>query len=432
MTFETVHRCKDGSVFPVEITANRLEFHGESYGIAFSRDITERKKLEAQFFQAQKMEAVGQLAGGVAHDFNNLLGVILGYSELLLEKQDAAQPQFRQLEEIKKAAKYGASLTRQLLAFSRKQVLEPKVLDLNQLIADMLKMLQRLIGEDVALTFVPTASLGSVKVDPGQIEQVLMNLVINARDAMPNGGKLTIETENVELDQAYFNQHSSGTPGPHVLLAVSDTGTGMDADTQARIFEPFFTTKEKGKGTGLGLATVYGIVKQSGGYVWVYSEPGHGTTFKVYFPRFAEVGASEKADIAPKATPQGSETILLVEDAEPLRELTRLFLEGAGYTVLEASSGAEALEKSRGHTGPIHLLVTDVIMPGMSGADLARKLRAERPESGIIFISGYTDDAIAHHGVLESGVTLLVKPFTRDALTSKVREVLDRPETLRS
>jgi len=430
MTFESLHRCKDGSVFPVEITANRLNFHGESYGIAFSRDITERKKLETQFFQAQKMEAVGRLAGGVAHDFNNLLGVILGYGELLLDQQDAAQAQF--LEEILKAARHGAALTRQLLAFSRKQVLEPKVLDLNQLITDMLKMLQRLIGEDVALTFAPTPSLGSVKVDPGQIEQVLMNLGINARDAMPNGGKLTIETENVELDRAYFNQHSSGTPGPYVLLAVSDTGTGMDSGTQARIFEPFFTTKEKGKGTGLGLATVYGIVKQSGGYVWVYSEPGHGTTFKVYFPRFAEAGETEESGVVPKITIQGSETILLVEDAEPLRELARLFLEGAGYHVLEANGGAEALEMSRGHGGPIHLLLTDVIMPGMSGAELAAKLRVERPESKIIFMSGYTDDAIAHHGVLDSGVTLLVKPFTRDALIRKVREVLDRQETLRS
>jgi PAS domain S-box-containing protein len=393
--------------------------------LSIGEDITEHQRLEEQFRQAQKMEAVGRLAGGVAHDFNNLLTVITSYSTLLLDDMGAADPRREDLEEIRKAAAGAAGLTRQLLAFSRQQVLEPRVLDLNAVVAGAGKMLQRLIGEDVALVTVLSPDLGSVKADPGQIEQVIMNLAVNARDAMPDGGKLTIETVNVELGETYTQEHRPVSPGPYVLLSVSDTGTGMDESTKAHLFEPFFTTKEQGRGTGLGLATVYGIVKQSGGFIWVYSEPSHGTTFKIYLPRVNEP-AGDLQQGQPLESLRGTETILLAEDAAGVRAVAREVLKRNGYSVMEASDGRAALDLAASHSGPIHLLVTDVIMPEMSGRQLADRLREGRPELKVLFVSGYTDDAIIRHGILEPGIAFLQKPFTPDALARKVREVLQR------
>jgi PAS domain S-box-containing protein len=380
---------------------------------------------EEQLRQSQKLEAVGQLAGGVAHDFNNLLTVITGYSDLLLRgfKQDeSVRPK---LEEIKKAAVRASALTRQLLAFSRKQVLQPKVLDLNSLVTDTSKMLHRLIGEDVDMTSRLDSALGQIKADYGQIEQVLMNLVVNARDAMPQGGKLTIETRNIYLDQSDAHQRIAVEPGNYVMLAVSDTGCGMDAAIQARIFEPFYTTKEAGKGTGLGLSTVYGIVKQSGGNIFVYSEPGQGTTFKIYLPRVDE--AVESTGLCDEATEtsQGSETILIVEDEPAVRALLLDLLEMDGYQVLEAANGAEALQICRDNEDTIHLMITDVVMPQMGGREVAQSAALIRPQMRVLFMSGYTDDAIGNHGVLDSDVAFLEKPFTPDAVACKVREVLD-------
>ena len=393
--------------------------------LSIGEDITEHQRLEEQFRQAQKMEAVGRLAGGVAHDFNNMLTVITSYSTLLLDDMDPTDARREDLEEIRKAAAGAAGLTRQLLAFSRQQVLELRVLDLNEIVGGAGKMLQRLIGEDIALVTVLAPDLGSVKADPGQIEQVIMNLAVNARDAMPDGGKLTIETSNVELGEAYTLEHRPVSPGAYVLLSVSDAGTGMDEATKAHLFEPFFTTKEKGRGTGLGLATVYGIVKQSGGFVWVYSEPGHGTTLKIYLPRVNEAPPDLPHGRSPEAL-HGTETILLAEDSAGVRAVAREVLQRNGYAVIQASDGRAALELAAAHSGPIHLLVTDVIMPGMSGRQLADRLRDERPELKVLFVSGYTDDAIIRHGILEPGIAFLQKPFTPDALARKVREVLQR------
>jgi PAS domain S-box-containing protein len=392
--------------------------------LIFSEVITERRLLEDQFRQAQKMEAVGRLAGGVAHDFNNLLTVITSYSTLLLDDLEATDPRREDLNEILKAATGAAGLTRQLLAFSRQQVLEPKVLDLNAVVAGAGKMLQRLIGEDVALVTVLAPDLASVKADPGQVEQVIMNLAVNSRDAMPQGGKLTIETMNVELGDAYTLDHPPVSPGAYVLLSVSDTGTGMDEPAKAHLFEPFFTTKEQGRGTGLGLATVYGIVKQSGGFVWVYSEPGHGTTFKIYLPRVHETPLAPLREGSPEAF-RGTETILLAEDSAGVRAVAREVLQRNGYAVIQASDGRAALELAATHSGTIHLLVTDVIMPEMSGRQLADRLRDERPGLQVLFVSGYTDDAIIRHGILEPGIAFLQKPFTPEALARKVRAVLD-------
>ena len=390
-------------------------------------DITERKQLEEQFHQAQKMEAVGRLAGGVAHDFNNLLTAILGSADLVLESLKPAAAEREEVEEIRKAALRAADLTRQLLAFSRQQVVAPTVLNPNTVVADMDKLLRRLLGEDVALRTVLAPDLATVKADPSQLEQVLLNLAVNARDAMPNGGKLTIETQNVELDQEYVRGHLAAQPGSYVMLAVSDTGVGMDAATQARIFEPFFTTKERGKGTGLGLATVYGIVKQSGGWIWVYSEPGQGTTFKVYLPRVTEPAAPAAPSPARPVSLRGSETILVVEDEEVIRNLVQKVLKANGYTVLVAGTGSDAERVAGAHAGPIHLLMTDVVLPGLNGREVARRLVAQRAGIRVLFLSGYTDDAIVHHGVLDPGVAFLQKPFSPAVLGRKVREVLDSP-----
>jgi two-component system cell cycle sensor histidine kinase/response regulator CckA len=416
---------KDGSRLPILIGVAMLKA-SEASCIAYIVDLTERQRLEHQFRQAQKMEAVGQLAGGVAHDFNNLLTVILGYSDLLAEKLDTGSPEVEELEEIRMAGERAASLTRQLLAFSRLQVLERKVLDVNDLVAHTEKMLRRLIGEDVELVTVLDPDLRRVFADAGQLEQVVMNLAVNARDAMPQGGKLTIETSNVELDEAYARRHATVRPGSFVMLAVSDNGTGMEAGTLARIFEPFFTTKERGKGTGLGLATVYGIVKQSGGQVWVYSERGKGTTFKIYLPPAAEGVSSEEVPAAGSPSLRGSETVLLVEDEKSVRALSRAILSSYGYTVLEAGSGKEALEIVRNFDGTIHLVLTDVVMPSMGGSSLVSFLETLRPGIKVLYMSGYTDDAVVRHGHLEQGRAFLQKPFTPETLARKVRGALGK------
>ncbi len=399
---------------------------GELLGvIGVALDVTDRKRLLDQLRQSQKMQAVGELAGGIAHDFNNLLMVVKGHAEILIDRLGNSSPLRHGIEQMQKATERAAALTRQLLAFSRKQVLQPRVLELNEVVAGMIQMFSRVIGENIELAFLPGAKLWQVKADPSQMEQVLLNLVVNARDAMPDGGRLTIETSNVEFDRTYAIQRASMDPGPYVMLIVSDTGCGMDAGTQARIFEPFFTTKGQGKGTGLGLATVYGVVKQSGGFIWVYSEVGHGTTFKIYLPRAAaevEKPSPENASVGP---PPGSETILFVEDEESVRELVRDFLITTGYQVLEAPDGAKALEIAAAHEGAIDLLVTDVVMPRLSGREVATRLSAERPDLKVLYISGYTDDSIFRHGVLEGGVAFLQKPFNLKALAQKIREVFD-------
>ena len=388
-------------------------------------NISERKKLEEQLRTAHKMEAVGQLAGGVAHDFNNLIGVIIGYGELIQDKLLEADPLHAKVEEILKAGRRAAALTHQLLVFSRQQVLEPKTLNLNSIVMDMNKMLPRLVGEHIELTTSLARDLASVRADQGHIEQVIMNLAVNARDAMPEGGKLTIETANVEFDDHYALGHNQVFPGSFIMLAVTDTGIGMDAGTQSRIFEPFFTTKEQGKGPGLGLATVYGAVKQSGGFVWVYSEPGHGTTFKIYLPRVQGGTEKEQRNIGTKKLVRGTETVLLVEDEESLNKLTGEMLQESGYRVLKASNGVEALEISQRYEGTIHLLLTDVVMPKMGGPALAKQLAVLRPEMKLLYMSGYTRNALVTQELAESGSGLLQKPFTRDTLTRKAREILD-------
>jgi PAS domain S-box-containing protein len=406
-------------------TAMRLAANLAAVAIENVRLFEREQEREAQLRQSHKMEAVGQLAGGVAHDFNNIVAVIMLQSELLLTQPDQSDNSRRRIEEIRKASHRAAALTQQLLAFSRKQVLQPKVLDLNAIVSDMDRMLRRLIGEHLEFLTVAEAGLGQVKADRNQIEQVVMNLVINARDAMPKGGKLSIRTANVELDENYAAHHIGVEPGRYVMLAVSDTGIGMSVQTQARIFEPFFTTKEQGKGTGLGLSTVYGIVKQSGGNIWVYSERDFGTTFKVYLPRLDQVVERGRSGELRAVLPQGTETILLVEDEEMIRKAAREILEANGYRVLDASGGEEALMISRMHQAPIQLLMTDVVMPQMNGRELAERLSSLQPELKVLYMSGYTDDAIVHHGVLEQGIAFLEKPFTAQALTHRVRELLD-------
>jgi PAS domain S-box-containing protein len=423
-----INQRKDGSLYTEDaaIAPVRNEIGTVVNYVGVKRDVTHELELEERYRQAQKMEAIGRLSGGIAHDFNNLLFVINGYSELLLERHfDMPGPWRNYLEEIKKAGDRAARLTQQLLIFSRKQTLQPEVLNLNKVVTDVEKMLRRLIGEDIELVTCLDQELGQVKADPGQLEQVILNLAVNARDAMPHGGKLTIETANVELDETHTRQHLKLRPGPYIRLALSDTGVGMDQQTLERIFEPFFTTKEHGKGTGLGLATVYGIVKQTGGDIWAYSELGHGTTFKIYLPRADEPIPTSEPPSSFFDLPRGQETILLVEDEEAVRALTREILEMSGYTVLEAGHGGEALLLCEQHQNPLDLLMTDVVMPQMSGRTLAERMKALYPELKVLYISGYTDEAIVHHGVLGPGLFFLQKPFTPNSLASKVREVLD-------
>jgi two-component system cell cycle sensor histidine kinase/response regulator CckA len=400
---------------------------GETYYEGSLEEITEKKQLESQYRQSQKMEAIGRLAGGVAHDFNNLLTAVTGYGEISLLDLRKDDPLRLNIEEILRAAERGTSLTQQLLAFSRKQILQPRGINLNETITDMQGMLQRLIGEDIELLLALEADLSTVTADPGQVEQIVMNLAVNARDAMPQGGKIVIETGNSFLDEAYTQRHLEVLPGSYVMLTVSDNGWGMDAETQSHIFEPFFTTKERGKGTGLGLATVYGIVKQSGGHLWVYSEPGQGTTFKIYLPRVD--AAAEPGEVEmPAEAPFGWETILIVEDEDPLRALIHKTLRKFGYQVLEARHGGEALLICEQTSKPIHLMLVDVVLPQMSGPGVAARLTALQPDMKVLFMSGYTENAMIHHGLLDRRVPFLPKPFKPVTLVRKVREVLDAKE----
>jgi len=425
---------RDGSEFPVELAIARVPGGGPVLFTGFMRDLSERRKAEdallrseEQLRASQKMEAVGRLAGGVAHDFNNLLTVIQGHSELLLTRLHDDDPIRKEIEEIRKAGDRAAGLTRQLLAFSRRQVLQARVLDLNEVVVDMEKMLRRLIGEDIDLITRPGPGIAHVKADPGQLEQVIMNLAVNARDAMPEGGRLIIETADATLDEEFCRTHPPTHPGRYVMLALIDTGIGMSPEILSHVFEPFFTTKERGKGTGLGLATVYGIVKQSEGYVWVESAPGGGSSFRIYLPPVDEPTQTTEPRVGGATTDAGSETILLVEDEPVVRELARRILEMNGYTVLEAGDVVEARRLCDTHAGPIHILLTDVVMPVMSGRGLADALSGLRPEMRVLYMSGYTDDAIVRHGVLLEGVSFLQKPFTPQGLAAKIREVLDLP-----
>jgi two-component system, cell cycle sensor histidine kinase and response regulator CckA len=424
---EVEWKRKDGTLTKARCSGLLVKDEGEeeAYFEVFAEDATEKRLLERQLQVAQKMEAVGRLSGGIAHDFNNLLGVIIGYSQVLKKKLGDANPLREHAEEIEKAGQRAASLTRQLLAFSRQQVLAPAVLELNALLTDLGKMLPRLIGEDVELSLQLDPRIGRVKADQSQIEQVVMNLVVNARDALPQGGRLVIETANVNLDHAYALHHPGSRVGPYVVLSVTDNGTGMNVETLAHLFEPFFTTKERGKGTGLGLATVYGVVKQSGGYIWVDSELGKGSSFKVYLPQIDEPVSAPAPAALPADSFRGEETILLVEDADALRKLAHALLEQNGYHVLAAENGETALKIAEQNRERIHLLLTDVIMPGMTGRTLADRLIALRTGLKVLYMSGYTDSAIADQGVLEPGTYLLHKPFSEETLIQKVREVLD-------
>jgi PAS domain S-box-containing protein len=425
-------RKKNGETLIIEKALTPLrDGNGEiTHFISTGRDITERRQLESDLRQAQKMDAIGRLAGGVAHDFNNLLLVISAYAELMLDSLAVEDPLRRNVGEIMSASRRAADLTRQLLAFGRKQMQLLQVLDLNTVIAEITTMLPRLIGEDIDLVFIPAQALGKVKADPVQIEQIVMNLAANARDAMPRGGTLTIETANVQVDESYVQRHSIVPLGDYVLLTVADSGQGIAAEHLPHIFEPFYTTKEAGKGTGLGLATVYGIVKQNGGFVWVYSEPGLGTTFKIYLPQVHSLISEVRIDSEKPAesSPHGCETVLLVEDEVSVRQASRQFLTKSGYTVLEASDGADALRASREYTGPIHLMVTDVVMPKISGPKLAERLADERPDMKVLFVSGYAENTILHHGKIDVANRFLPKPFSLKMLARKIREVLETSE----
>ena len=422
---------KDGNIIAVRLNGRIVNSPGgtEETLEVIAEDVTERRVLEDQFRQAQKMEAVGRLAGGVAHDFNNLLMVISGYTEVLLEHTRQNEPLHSKMVAIQQAADRASGLTRQLLAFSRKQYLELKVVDVNAIVQDMKRLLSPLIGETIELVTHLSSELGRTRADAGQIEQVIMNLVVNAKDALPEGGKITIETANVNLGDDARRQFSYIQPGPYVLLSISDTGQGMSKETQAHIFEPFFTTKEKGKGTGLGLSTVYGIIKQSGGYVFVESEPGQGTRFRIYLPRVAEAAEAAGALPTARSVAGGSETVLLAEDEESVRELVRETLEAKGYKILACENAEAALQRAAAHTGTIDMLITDLVMPGMSGRELAKRLCAVRPQAKVLYLSGYTEDVLAHPGMFEPGTSFLQKPFTLQRLARKVREVLQgKPE----
>ncbi len=428
---ELAGRRKGGAEFPVEVSLSFVRTAEGVFAIAFITDITQRKKLEEQLMHAQKMEAVGRLAGGVAHDFNNMLTVIAGYNHMILEQVSPLDPVRGYAEEILKASDRAAALTNQLLAFSRRQITQPRVFNVNSVLAHTEKMLRRLIGEDVELALQLKEDVGNIKADPGHLEQAIVNLATNARDAMPNGGRLTIETSNVFLDEDYSKTHPGVQPGEYIMIAVTDNGQGMDRETKRRIFEPFFTTKERGKGTGLGLATVYGIVKQASGDIWVYSELDHGTTFKLYFPRVAETPSEAEGGAAATPAREGGETILVVEDEQGVRDLTARMLKRLGYNVLTAAGGTEAAELAKSYPGAIALLLTDVVMPGMSGTQLAQELRRRRPDLKVVYISGYTENTITHHGVLDPGVSFLGKPFSREALSRKLRETLGKRKKAR-
>ncbi|MBW1999291.1 MAG: response regulator, partial [Deltaproteobacteria bacterium] len=425
--FKAQLRTKAGDVMDAVINADLIHLEGQQAIISVVQDMTEHNRLEQQLRQAQKMEAIGRLAGGVAHDFNNILTTIMGNAQLALMEIDKGTPVLNEVQEVIKAGEKAAALTRRLLAFSRKEVVQPRILDLGEVIQGTEKMLRRMIREDIELEAILPPDLWKIYADPAQADQVIMNLVVNASDAMPQGGKLTVEVANTILGSDYLKSHGlEGEPGPYVMLAVTDTGIGMDPETISRIFEPFFTTKEKGKGTGLGLSTVYGIMKQNRGYVWAYSEPGKGTTMKCYFPAVIEEGE----ETLPEETSlqgglAGSETILIAEDNDDLRKTVSRGLRGYGYHVLEARSGDEALKMCDKVKGPIHLLLTDVIMPGVSGKDLGERIRSQRTELKVLYMSGYTDNTISHHGVLEAGLSFIQKPFTPQALARRVREVLD-------
>jgi two-component system cell cycle sensor histidine kinase/response regulator CckA len=421
---------KDGAYITVRCSGWPVKTEDRTEIEVFAEDVTQRRVLERQLRMAQKMEAVGRLSGGIAHDFNNLLGVVLGYIQVIKRNLVSGSGLYEYAEEIEKASHRAVSLTRQLLAFSRQQVLEPVTLNLNTLVTDMEKMLPRLIGEDIDLKLILDPVLGQVKADPGQVEQVLMNLAVNARDAMPDGGKLTIRTANAEIDTAFAREHPGSIPGTYVILVVTDTGTGMDPEIQAQIFEPFFTTKGRDKGTGLGLATVYGVVKQSNGYIDVESQKGKGSVFTIYLPRVARDATAAPLSAPEPMNVRGSETILLVEDSEPLRRLAELFLKENGYRILAAADGAEAQQLAAQIADPIHLLLTDVVMPGINGRVLAERLAPSQPAMKVLYMSGYTDSFIAGHGVLEDGVHLLHKPFTEETLMRKVRELLDSDPSL--
>jgi two-component system cell cycle sensor histidine kinase/response regulator CckA len=415
---------KDGKAITVRLSGRAVKGETGDVVEVIAEDVTERRVLEDQFRQAQKMEAVGRLAGGVAHDFNNLLMVISGYTEVLMEHTAQDHALHPKIAAIQQASDRATTLTRQLLAFSRKQLLELKVVDVNAIVKDIERLLRPLIGENIELVTRLAGDLGRTRADAGQIEQVIMNLVVNSKDAMPNGGKITILTANETLDDDLQRECSYIQPGPYVMLSIEDNGHGMDKETQSRIFEPFFTTKEKGKGTGLGLSTVYGIIKQSGGYVLAQSEVGRGTTFRIYLPRVEESAENASVTRASQPATGGSETVLLVEDEESVRQLVRETLEAKGYKVLEADHGAAALQIASDYHGPIDMLITDVVMPGMSGRELSEQLSASDPDMKILYLSGYHEDAVVHQGVLEPGTSFLQKPFTLQALARKVREVL--------
>ncbi len=418
---------KDGRTITCEWINTPLESpDGRFKGVlCLAQDISERRRLESQLRQAHKMEAIGNLAGGIAHDFNNLMTVVTGYSQLVLNRVEQESPLRSDIEEIKKAGQRAASLTRQLLAFSRKQVLSPEILSLADVVSNIKEMLKRLIGEHIELVVTTNSDLRRVKADPGQIEQIIMNLALNARDAMPSGGKLLINTDNIDLDEVYCAQCSDVRPGPHVVLTVSDTGTGMNAEIQSRVFEPFFTTKEHGKGTGLGLSMVYGIVQQSGGSVRVYSEPGRGATFRILLPQAKDDAEWREPQESQERSQPGCETVLLAEDEDMVRTLTRRILESHGYRVLEARDGSEALEMAERHIGPLHLLLTDVVMPKMSGTELAQHLRKSRPEAKVLYMSGYSENLVSHQGILDADVALIEKPFAEEGLLQRIREILD-------